>query len=46
MSCEKCPSCGMVLDNHDYDMAMNCTRGLGVSPYEMAMEFIEKRIKK
>jgi len=24
MTCENCVVCGLVLDNHDYEMAMKC----------------------
>ena len=42
MSCEKCKACGLVLDNHDYRMAIQCAQDLGYSLYEMAMGILRK----
>jgi len=42
MACEKCEWCGLVIDNHDYDMAMECAKILsGSSIYERAIKFLK-----
>ena len=44
--CEECEWCGLVIDNHDYDMAMECAKILsGSSIYERAIEFLHSRSK-
>ena len=40
-NCEKCDWCGLVIDNHDYDMAMTCATILsGDTIYERAIKFL------
>jgi len=34
MSCEKCRQCGLVIDNHDFEMAVRCGQFLIPSYYE------------
>jgi len=45
MTCEKCPACGLVLENHDYSMAINCTTDLGYSYHELAMKQLRRITK-
>jgi len=42
MTCEKCKACGLVVDNHDANMAIQCAKDLGYSVYEMAMSVLHK----
>lgn len=46
MTCDKCDECGLVLDNHDYDMARNCSVGLMPSHYELMMKVLRERSNK
>lgn len=34
MACKKCVMCGLVIDNHDYQMALNCISGIIPTHYE------------
>jgi len=42
MNCKKCPVCGLVLDNHDYPMAINCVQDTGTTFHELAMSYLRK----
>jgi len=41
MTCEKCPACGLVLDNHDFSMVIKCAQDLCMpSLHEVALKFL------
>ena len=42
MKCNHCKACGLVLENHDYDMAVKCVRNYGTSLNDLAMEYLRK----
>ena len=40
MTCEKCSICGLVLENHDFDMAMKCVSLSGTTINEICMNHL------
>ena len=40
--CSLCPICKLVIENHDFDMVVNCVRGSGYSVFQILFDHLKK----